>query len=669
MFTIMRKLLQEMNYTSRNSMKKIVILGLFAVIGLASAGVSAQTEFTTWGNLTGIRIDNQLMEFNTSLALENKYGNIWATRKEGQNTDFKRTEADKRFTYGMGDNISWSQVITSQKEGQAQLAVSFSSKVDTVINAAYFRVSLPTEFYDSETDFQVKTPDNFKYKDLGLAAEEALYKGIATGVVVTSSTRKLEITFEKPTELLIKAKDSANPDFQLNFVLASGRIAADETFANNFSITASGEIDKSPVAIKVFPNQEGEPFDGIGGNFRLQNPKMDPQVIDYSLKNLDVNWSRVELPWRQWQPDENKDPIAEAKNGNIDPKVKASLEMAQRLDKMGIPVILAAWFAPDWAIVGERVRGVNLDGSRGNALDQTKKEAIYKSLTSYLKYLKEEYGVEAKMFSFNESDLGIDVRQTPEEHNMLIKELGKYWESNGFDTKFLLGDTADANGWEFTTLASVDPETQPYIGGVSFHSWRGWTDENMMKWRDIANRVHKPLFIGEGSIDAGAWRYPQIFEEPTYALDEIDVYVKILNQARPLTILQWQLTSDYSPLSGGGIFGNTKDKLYPTQRFFNLKQLGETPDDLKYIPVTSGQKGIRVAAMGNHENGKYAIHIVNMGAIRMVNLSGLPQTLSSLTMYVTNKNKSFEKVETINLKDGSASFALEGASFISLMNQ
>ena len=46
-------------------------------------GIS-QTEFTTWGNITGIRINNQLMEFKSSLVLIDKANEERITRKEGQ---------------------------------------------------------------------------------------------------------------------------------------------------------------------------------------------------------------------------------------------------------------------------------------------------------------------------------------------------------------------------------------------------------------------------------------------------------------------------------------------------------------------------------------------------------------------------------------------------------
>ncbi|MCF4101189.1 hypothetical protein L1I30_05895 [Gillisia sp. M10.2A] len=655
-----------MSLTLKNNPRRQLKFGLsfFLLCLLCPLTNYAQTEFSTWGNITGIRVDNQLMEFNTNLVVIDKENKERKTRREGQKNDFQRQDSKKIFSYEMG-KLDWKNSIQSFENGRSEISIEFSSEVDTLINGAYFRISLP-EIYNAATKFKITTPEELSFKDIAAKVKDIAYKAPATAIRIETPTRQLDITFEHPTEIFIKALDSLNPQFEINFLMAAENIPAGKTFSNKFSIKASGEIDKSPANLKIFPEQEGNPFDGIGGNFRLQNPNADPQVIDYSLKNLRVAWSRVEMPWRQWHPDLEKDPALEAKKGNLDPKVKAAMEMAQRLDKMGIPVILAGWFGPDWAIIGERARGVNLDGSRGNPLDLSKKKEIYSSITSYIKYLEENYGVKVAMFSFNEADLGIDIRQTPEEHNEFIKELGAYFKSQGLDTKFLLGDTADANGWPFATPGSRDPESKAYIGGVSFHSWRAWTDENLLEWAAITNRVKAPLFIGEGSIDAQAWGYPQIFEEPTYALDEIEVYIKILNVAQPLTILQWQLTSDYSVLSGGGVFGNTKEKLHPTQRFFNLKQLGETEKGLFAIPITSNKEGLTCAAFGDSKKGSYAIHIVNKGATRKVELSGLPKNINTMEVFLTNQENSYKKIKTLNVTNGQLSFQLEGASYVSL---
>jgi hypothetical protein len=85
----------------------------------------------------------------------------------------------------------------------------------------------------------------------------------------------------------------------------------------------------------------------------LQNPKADPQVIDYCLKNMRVAYGRVEMPWMLWQRDEYSNPVDSAKAGKLHPHVKESMEMAQRPKQNEYSVILSAWFPPQWAVAGE----------------------------------------------------------------------------------------------------------------------------------------------------------------------------------------------------------------------------------------------------------------------------------------------------------------------------
>ncbi len=333
----------------------------FVLFLLLWTNLNAQTEFTTWGNLTGIRVDDQLMEFSTSLVLLNQMGDFRETRKEGQKIDFKRIDDKKIFSYEMNDHLTWADTIQTTAKNETTLGLQVVSKVDTLLNGAYFRVELPEEF-NQNTQFSVKNTENMTFNDLNAKFGNAAYKAPATGIIIEVPTRKLEITFKTPTELIIQQNNAQEDPISIYIKLAAGNLNANQIYKNTITIKASGTIDSAPATIKIFPQQEGRKFDGIGGNFRLQNPDTDPPVIDYSLNNLRVAWSRVEMPWRKWQPEENIDPIAQAKKGMIDPSVKKAMEMAKRLDSLGIPVILAAWFAPDWAILGERAEGVNLDG-------------------------------------------------------------------------------------------------------------------------------------------------------------------------------------------------------------------------------------------------------------------------------------------------------------------
>ena len=158
------------------------------------------------------------------------------------------------------------------------------------------------------------------------------------------------------------------------------------------------------------------------------------------------------------------------------------------------------------AVGGDRpaaARGTLVNGKWGNPLDPAKMERIYASLTSYLLYLKQHYGVEAVMFSFNESDLGIDVRQTAEEHTRSDQGARRVHEGAGLATTMLLGDVSDATPTWFIQPTMQDSSAWPYIGAVSYHSWRGWSDSLLTFWSDAAKQIGVPLLVGEGSTDAG----------------------------------------------------------------------------------------------------------------------------------------------------------------------
>jgi len=257
---------------------------------------------------------------------------------------------------------------------------------------------------------------------------------------------------------------------------------------------------------------------------------------------------------------------------------------------------------------------------------------------------------------------------TAQQHNVLIKGLGAYFIAHGLGTKMLLGDNSDATTYAFIDPAMNDAGALPYIGAVSFHSWRGWDTATLQKWADAASRLKLPLIVAEGSIDAAAWNYPAIFREQTYALKEISLYTRLLAICQPVSILQWQLTTDYSLLTGGGVWGDN-GPLTPTQRFWNLKQLADTPPGLMAMPLTCDRPEVVCAALGDNVKGVYVLHLVNNGASRAVVLSGLPTRVKQLRVYITNKNKAVEEEQRVAVSKGMARFTLEAMSYVSLISE
>jgi O-glycosyl hydrolase len=623
--------------------------------------ISAQTEVMAWGNMTGIRVEGQLMEFESDIRVINKgWTGINATGKERQSPQYHR-DGQTQIVKTVIDKIRFEQIVEDKDKGTAEVSITFVS--DTAIKAEgiYFCVNLPNKQYAQGT---VRIGNSAV--TLSGLNETASKSSSGSKITVESLDQKLQLNFASSVTAFVK-KETENTT-TLYVQLVKSNVRKGQKGKLNFTVHATGNIDNTPAEISLDTKNPGRLFMGLGGNFRLQNPRVDPQIIDYCLDNLRVSWGRVELPWRSWQPEENSDPIADARAGKLDARVENAMKMAQRLSAKGIQVIVSCWFPPAWAIDGDPKQYVRRGGVQAYRLDPLKQKQIYKSLTDYLVYLKQEYGVEAVAYSFNESDLGIDVLHTAQEHADFIKGMGAYMASRGLSTKMLLGDNSDATTFDFILAGLNDSETHKYISAVSFHSWRGCDDETLHKWAEASRKLNVPLIVGEGSTDAAAHRYPEIFAESTFAFYEINLYTRICAICQPISIVQWQLTSDYSILWGNGVYGS-EGPLRPTQRYWNLKQLASTPEESYAIPVVCSKEEVNCAAYGNIAKGEYAIHLVNNGAARQATIKGLPNAVSKMNVYVTNSTKGMECIGEIDVNNGTIVTDLPAISFITLIGK
>ena len=640
-----------------------------SVLSAALETTYGQTELQAWGNITGIRVQGELMGFETSLrVVGSQWSAITATDKEAQSPKFKRDSMGRQVVITRMGGISFTETVTDLHEGEASIAIQYSSARDTSVIGLFFCISLPLSDY-GQGMISLDKMKPFLISGMKNDSSGEWMKSISSNIRVSSVLRQTDIQLQEAGEIMIHQVLGKN-DQQLEILLPlqTGNLRVGYSYQKTFIIKATGHIDKNDIHMVLDTSRPGRQFAGFGGNFRIQNLKTDPEVIEYCLNNIRVAWGRVEMPWRFWQPEKTVDPVATAKAGKLDAHVQRAMEMAQKLQQRGIPIILTAWSAPDWAIIGKAHFFHQPGDPWGNPLNPDSLIFIYQSIADYIQYLQDQYAVRVRFFSFNESDLGIYVRQTGDQHNDLIKGLGKYFLSRGLKTKILLGDNSDATTYAFIEPALHDLSAHPYIGAVSFHSWRGWEKGLLSQWATASREINLPLIIGEGSIDAAAWGYPAIFLEQTYAMQEINLYIKLMAICQPLSILQWQLTSDYSPLTGGGIFG--KDgPLEPTQRFWNLKQLASTPAGLNYIPVECDRPTVTCAAIGNAEERKYVLHIVNNGAERKAILSGIPSGVHSFKIISTSKNLSMQESQLIFVHKAEANFILPPGCFTTLISQ
>jgi hypothetical protein len=636
------------------------------LLATASGKLYSQAVVEAWGNIKGIRVEGDLMQMESSLdVIKTGWSGIVSTAKERQRPRYRREGNIQTVTTRI-DSFYFIQQLEDIGKGLVKVGVQFVSKKDTMLEGLFFHLRLPAEDYGNGS-LSAQSSTQQQKRSYSLAIPDTDLTITADTISFISGRRQLQIYFNSEKKIIVKRTAGRDRNYIQVFIpLQEKECRKGDSKEEKFVLHATGTINKEPVTVRLNTTVKGPVFAGFGGNFRLQNPKTDPPVIDYCLQHMRVAWGRVEMPWQLWQPIKDSNAIDAAKAGRLNDHVKKSMEMAARLYKQGMPVILTAWSAPKWAVTGDITNGPRANGVWGNPLDSGVTKEIYQSIADYISYLREVYGVEIALFSFNESDLGINIRQTAQEHANLIKGLGAYFVSRGLKTKMLLGDNSDATSWSFIYPAINDAATHPYIGAISFHSWRGCDTATLQKWKAAATQMNLPLLVGEGSIDAAAWNYPLIFEEEAYAMEEIDLYIRLLAVCQPISILQWQLTADYSPLAGGGIFGNN-EPLRPTHRFFNLKQLASIPENLHAIPVTVTGTGITVAAQGNAGSNNYAIHLVNNGASRSVTIKGLPATLKLLQVFITSKALQNQQQQPVSVHNGQAVLTLNAVSYTTLI--
>ena len=608
-------------------MKKIIA---FVILAIQCVGVMAQnnvektvhSEVMAWSNITGVRMDGELIDFESALCVGIPGGKMEKTGRERQsNVRYQRNGQTQVVDIPLHGAHFHQEVTDSNRQVRIRLRAEAD---ETLQEGAFFSMAFTPKYY-----------------------ADAKIKASGKKVTVSAKERRLTLTFNKKVTTAIR-QENGNKVLYVTLLptLRKGEKADLEAL-----LTVDGTRHDETANIHLDLSKPGSRFAGFGGNFRNHNPRKDPQVIDYCLKNMRVAMGRVEFPWASWD-----------KGGKSDTHVQESAQMAARLKAIGMPVVVSCWFPPQWALAPGQQRGRG--GVAALRLDATKQDRIYESMVSYLLFLKEDYGVEADYFSFNESDIGIDVLHTPQEHCDFIKSFGATLARHHLPTKMLLGDNSDATTIDFIKPALDDKDAHKYIGAVSFHSWRGCDDETLHRWRDAARSINVPLIVGEGSTDAAAWRYPAIFKESTFALYEINLYTRLCAICQPLSILQWQLTADYSLLQGNGILGDD-GPLRPTQRFYNLQQLAMTPADAFAMPLTVDKENVNTAAFYNIARREGALHIVNNGAACEAVITGLPPIVSAV-VYVTNASQNAEKSK-VDVFMGRAVIDMPAESFITVL--
>ncbi len=205
---------------------KHVFVAVFLSVILHSA-LSAQPEVMAWGNITGIRVEGQLMEFESSVrVVEKGWLHYTSTGKERQQPKYDRDGLKQNITTSMKE-FRFVEVVEDTGKELATVSVKTTAVADTVVEGVFFCIELPDKYYSganaqfikgssarkSKTSLSEITPDN----------NPKPFKIAASGVVVTSQQRQLEINSDAGTTVFLR-KETGNSGVTIYFNLMGPEI-------------------------------------------------------------------------------------------------------------------------------------------------------------------------------------------------------------------------------------------------------------------------------------------------------------------------------------------------------------------------------------------------------------------------------------------------------------
>jgi O-glycosyl hydrolase len=550
----------------------------------------------------------------------------------------------------------------SEVDGKLRISVTYAAMAELAAEGLYFRVNIPwTEFNSGTAEIGGRTitlPSELP------ANVNLLYNASASELRAMSPAGDLWWSASMSAALPVNLQDKSNESpkaFTYWIYLHRGALPSSTQGSFTIDLAIDGIPDTTSASLSIEPESSRYLFHGFGGNYAFQ---IESPVTAYTLEHIHSRWARTEITLVDWEPENENSSTADTDYGrfiaNDKPgsRLRHEFELMRTLKQKGIPFVASVWRLPEWMLAD---RATKRPEDRQRVIDPAMFDELIESLTAYVLYARDFYGVEADLFSFNEPDLGIRILLTPEEHRQAVRRIGSHFASMGISTKMLLGDTSHARGTHTYVLpAAEDPEALQYAGAIAFHSWNGASPEQYQAWAELAERLQLPLLVAELGTDPSGWQ-GRAYDSYWYGINELQLYQDILTHARPQGTMYWEFTADYSLVRLEG------DQIIPTGRFWLTKQLANlTPPMSTALAAASSHGKVSITAF--RAGDVYTVHIANISAARDAVLTGLPAEVASWRAVLTTEDSGFQELDPHSPSDGSLSLQLPARSLLTLTN-
>ncbi|MDB4900765.1 MAG: hypothetical protein JWQ63_46, partial [Mucilaginibacter sp.] len=223
-------------YNSQIKRNPIILLLILLMVLFINQAYS-QAEVEPWGNITGIRKQGQLFEFESSLKVKYTNSHIASTAKERQQPHYKRSGDEQIITSNI-DSLFFKETVKDLSAGKIKVTLSLVAHADIDISGVYFCITLPAEAY-ADGRFRLFGTKNDSLKNFTSSINSNYLDINASGIEVNSRNRKLKVLFDAPGIVSIK-RETSNGENNLQFSVAlnKGGLHKGDTLQKVFTIMA-----------------------------------------------------------------------------------------------------------------------------------------------------------------------------------------------------------------------------------------------------------------------------------------------------------------------------------------------------------------------------------------------------------------------------------------------
>ncbi len=615
------------------------------------------------GNILLIGTDLRIFPpgWSPMLSLDNAVSLTHQYRTEGEiwESSIRAQDQQSSFVYHQTARI---------EDGRLHLSCLLTALADIPLEGAYFWIELPAQrFAGSQA---VLTCPEGRTRDVMLAAEvsaDAHLLANAAATTITLHEGGLELAIDLDKQRTVQIQDDRRwnvPAFGILIPLHEGELRQGQSVTLTLAMEITRIPDEQPVHLELTPAERYR-LQGFGGNYCFF---YDKPHIEYTLDNLRVAWARTDMLLEQWEPEnDNSNPElpdweALRRQDRAGSDLRARFKLMQDLAARQIPFCVSVWYLPGWMYENPGADRNQI----GRRVAASQWDEIVESVVTYLLYAKQYYAAEPALFSFNEPDLGVYVKLSPQEHVDAIIRFGEAFRAAGLRTRPLLGDVASARGTTgYVAPALSSAKARAEAGAVAFHTWNGARPVDYAAWSQMAQQLNLPLLVTEVGVDPAAYRTGR-YRQWSYALQELELYQELLLHAQPQAVLQWQYTDDYSLFEP---MQEDRAALTPTARFGFVQHFSQlTPADAQALETKSSNTRVLFTAFRGAHNGnqRLTLHIANLGPGRMARISGLPANVRLLNRQITDRTAVCAADAAVPVSNSAAELWLPAESLTSL---